>query len=582
MSYLNEIIYLLGPRRKYIPGLVLLFVLVALLDVVGIGLIVPFIGLLIDSEGNTDSQLSRLLARFGSSSVSTEEYIPFYGAIIIAVFAIKGLLSITAQWLVIRFSNQHMVFLRARLMTVFLSMAFEKYIARNSSEYIFAMQNLTATYCARVLLPGLRAISDAILIVCLIALLAYSARDLIFFLFAVIVVVVALYDILLKNKMKMLGVRRNRSAKKVIRSLTEGIKGLRELRMLQVEDAFVSELKMHAQQNARYETVSTTINVSSKYVVEFILVAFLIVSISMALYLQVPLESLASTATVMALGIIRLLPATNSLIGNLLALRLNRNTVGLLVRDCVDLPVFGPFGGEGFESRAAKNFEQIIFDDVSYKYPSSEAATLSNLNFTIERGQAIGIVGGSGAGKTTLVNVMMGLLDPSSGDVLIKVEESDGKLCSADLSVAYVPQDIFIQDASLRENIALGLSGSERNLEFLYNCLAKASLMDWASSLPEGIETRLGEGGALISGGQRQRVAIARALYHQKDLIIFDECTSALDESTAGNIYQQISRLKGEKTVVIISHQPKMLSFCDVVLELRNGHVLTTQTEESR
>ena len=229
-------------------------------------------------------------------------------------------------------------------------------------------------------------------------------------------------------------------------------------------------------------------------------------------------------------------------------------------------------------NQTAKQFISLELDKVQYQYPSSSNVNLKVNNFQIRNGEAIAIIGDSGAGKTTLVDLILGLLPKSKGEIKL-----NGEALSEDFStwwkmVAYLPQEVFLINASISLNIALGLTKQEIDYEKLNKAIKYARLDKYILSLPEGVETNIGQRGINISGGQKQRIALARTFYFNRQVIILDEATNSIDYKVEDEIYEEIKKLKGSVTLIIISHRLDVLNFCDKTYRIENGTVIENNT----
>ena len=215
------------------------------------------------------------------------------------------------------------------------------------------------------------------------------------------------------------------------------------------------------------------------------------------------------------------------------------------------------------------NFKnEIHLQNISYSYPKSKSESVKNINLKIKKGELLGIVGKSGSGKTTIIDIILGLLYPTTGTISIDKNLIDTRNLIWRSLFGYVQQDIFLIDDSLKKNIALGVAEEEINYQNLQYAINSAQLSNFVDSLPLKVETNVGEKGVKISGGQRQRIAIARALYFRPSVLILDEATSALDIETEKNVMESISNLKGKCTIIIISHRLSILDNCDRVFKL--------------
>jgi ABC-type multidrug transport system fused ATPase/permease subunit len=203
---------------------------------------------------------------------------------------------------------------------------------------------------------------------------------------------------------------------------------------------------------------------------------------------------------------------------------------------------------------------------------------LSDINLKINSGEAVGFVGQSGSGKSTLIDIMLGLLTPLSGSVLVNGQEVSGIKSVWQKTIGYIPQTIFLMDDSLRRNIAIGIAGSEIDEVAIHDALKSAQLEDFVASLPEGLDTVVGERGVRLSGGQRQRIGIARALYHRPSVLVLDEATSSLDTETEKGVMQAVQALQGDKTVIIVAHRLSTVEYCDRLYRLDAGRIVDEGT----
>ena len=218
--------------------------------------------------------------------------------------------------------------------------------------------------------------------------------------------------------------------------------------------------------------------------------------------------------------------------------------------------------------------KSIDLKNISLTYKSSHNASVSGVTLSIAHGTTTGIMGESGAGKSTLVDIILGLIKPSEGEVLVDGKNINSNVKGWQSLIGYVPQDIYLNDDTLRNNIALGVSPSEINDENIINSIKSAHIEDYINSLKDGLDTFVGERGVRLSGGQLQRIGIARALYHKPSLIIFDEATSSLDIETEKDVMKSIYEMNGEKTIIIISHRRSTLDQCNQIYYLRRGKLV--------
>ena len=268
-----------------------------------------------------------------------------------------------------------------------------------------------------------------------------------------------------------------------------------------------------------------------------------------------------------AVAAFRLMPSITKILSSFQGLRYNKPVIDLISKE------LNLVENIKFSNSPSKNFkftQNIMVKDLSFNYPN-RSQTLKCINLKIEKGKKIGLVGHTGSGKSTLVDLILGLLKPTKGTIFVDGFDVNQNLSEWQKQIGYVPQNIFLTDDSLKKNIAFGLNESEINEEKLMNVIKYSNLEDFTNSLDEGVNTFVGERGLRLSGGQKQRIGIARALFNEPSVLVFDESTSALDQKTEEEIIEIINKL--DKTMIIIAHRKNTLKNCDIVYELVNGSI---------
>jgi ABC-type multidrug transport system fused ATPase/permease subunit len=220
----------------------------------------------------------------------------------------------------------------------------------------------------------------------------------------------------------------------------------------------------------------------------------------------------------------------------------------------------------------------ITIENLSFSYETASTQALTGVSIDIARGEAVGLVGPSGSGKSTLVDILLGLLEPTSGRVLVDGDDIHDNLRGWQDQIGYVPQSIFLTDDTLRRNVAFGLPKDQIDHDAVKSAIRSAQLEDFVASLPDGLDTIVGERGVRLSGGQRQRIGIARALYHNPDVLVLDEATSSLDTETEHGVMQAVQALQGEKTVIIVAHRLSTVEYCDRLYRLENARIVDEGT----
>jgi ABC-type multidrug transport system fused ATPase/permease subunit len=285
------------------------------------------------------------------------------------------------------------------------------------------------------------------------------------------------------------------------------------------------------------------------------------------------IDKIIPTVGLFAATSFKVLPSTNKLVSSKQTLKVSRSTIETIHHD---LGLSVSMNKSNLNS--SFQFKAVDVALLNFKYEQSENLVLSNINLKIVSGEAVGFVGQSGSGKSTLIDLMLGLLDPQSGSVLINGLSIEDVKQSWQKAIGYIPQTIFLMDDSLRRNIAIGIDDKEIDELAITEALKSAQLEDFVASLPEGIDTVVGERGVRLSGGQRQRIGIARALYHRPSVLVLDEATSSLDTETEHGVMQAVQALQGDKTVIIVAHRLSTVEYCDRLYRLDAGRIVDEGT----
>jgi len=570
-NYLHEVFFLLGGDSSKLPKMLVLFFIISIFELIGIGLIGPYIIII-----SNPTKIEEFLVGFDSFL-----NIPFEGnnlLIILSlslavVFIIKSLLTIFTNYIILKFSSDQRVKIQSLLMENYQSLPYESYVKRNSSAYIHSIQILADRYASGVLLSGIRVCNEGIVAVSILTFLAWTN----FAAFAILTILVGsamfLYDRIFRKKMLDLGVSSVEAERFMLKGVNEGIEGLKELRILGTQDYFLDKVTTGAKDYGDCYLYSSTVSTSPRYLLEIIMMLFVVSLVLISLYFYGQAQSILPTLGVFGVAAIRLLPSVNLISNSISSFRYSRNSISKLYKD---ISGFRADSNLSKKPQVKADFNSIELMDVFFKYEGTRKDTLSHINLKIEKGESIGIIGISGSGKTTLVDVLLGLLSPNKGSILFNGDELNTRLSSWQSHIAYLPQQIFIIDDSLRKNIALGVDNDKIDDNKIIDAIKKASLEDFLNELPQALDTILGERGIRISGGQRQRVALARAFYHDRDVLFMDESTSALDTETEKEVVREILNLKGKRTVVVIAHRLNTLKHCDRVYKLEGGAIVDT------
>lgn len=573
-KYFSEILYILDNDRRKLPALLLLFLAVSALDLAGIGLIGPYISLLVDPQ-SISGMHGGLFEKLGLPT-DQQSLLIIVGIVLLGVFLTKAISAIWINYKIVRFSQNQQVRLRTYLMQVYQSLPYTEYLARNSSEYIDSIHRLAGQFSQNVTLSLLKTISDGIVALSILALLAWTNSFALGLLIVLLGGVLYVYDRLFRRKMVHWGEQVNKAASEVVRGVNEGIEGFKELRILGRERYFYDKVKNGAEKYAYNQQFSQVLSIAPRYLLELMLIAFVVTVVVVTISLGKPIKELLPMLGMFGVASLRLLPTVNTASTTLMKLRYSRDVVARLFRDLKSIEKFENYSGniKSFNTRKDETFRKLTIKDINFRYPNANRDALNNLSLDIHVGESIGLIGPSGSGKTTLVDVLLGLLTPQNGSIFYNDKFIKDCMGIWHSQVAYLPQQVFLIDNTLRSNIGLGMKDAEIDTERLNDAIKQARLSELVEDLPQGVETYIGERGVRLSGGQRQRVALARAFYHGRNVLVMDEATSSLDNETEREIVDEIKQLKGKKTMIVIAHRMSTVQHCDRIYRLEKGQIV--------
>jgi ABC-type bacteriocin/lantibiotic exporter with double-glycine peptidase domain len=385
-----------------------------------------------------------------------------------------------------------------------------------------------------------------------------------------------IYALYQKKTTKTLGEKKQKYDILRYRFLTEGINGYKELVIHDSSKKYINSFLEYNNKFSESTSKFYFLSQISKTFLEFISIIGLVLLVFVLLFLKIDLTQIVSILGIFLLVAFRLLPSGNRIISSIQAIRYGLPTINLIAFELSNKNV-KPNTSFSFELNAKEltnNQSLISISNLSFKYNNTDKLILDNISFQINKGETIGIMGKSGSGKSTLINILLCLLKPTNGNIFtngISIFDNPKKWRE---NIAYVPQNIFLIDDSIQNNIAFGLLEKEIDTKKLNRAIEIAQLSDYIDSLSNGINTNVGDRGIKISGGQRQRIGIARALYNDPEIIVLDEATSALDSETEKDFMNIVYEMKKNKTIIIITHRPSTLYKADRIYEFNNGEFI--------
>ena len=583
-QFLSKLIYLTKGQHKSLVVMIFMFLFISILEVFGTGIIGPFIAVATNPDLiKTNYWLSIVYRQFRFSSAQNFTFA--LGSIVIIAFYIKAFLSFNAQKFVFQFGYTLKGELSAKLLKAYLAAPYSFHLRINSATLIQNVIGTTDNVCIGVVMPLLTSISNGAVILALTLLLIQASPMALVMIALLLPIVIGLIESL-RSRLAFWSKEGWGASAEMIQILNHGLGGLKETRVIGCESYFDQQMIQQTKRYAKNLTLVQGYGNLPRFAIEAFMITFIVGFTLLFLYLnQGQEQNLTAILGIFALASIRLLPAISNLVGNINTFRANTFAIDKLFADLKEIETGQRIAITDISDRS-KNLsssadrspllfrKEIVFDKITFQYPESSTKSLDKISLTIKKGESIGVIGKSGAGKTTLVDVLLGLFTPGSGDITVDGVSVYDNLRAWQNIIGYVPQSIFLIDDTLERNIAFGVPDGLIDRHRLTKAIEMAQLSEVVAQLPNGIKTVVGERGLLLSGGQRQRVGIARVLYHEREVLVFAEATAALDTETERLITEATKALSGTKTIVIIAHRLSTIEHCDRIYQINGGQIL--------
>jgi len=556
-------------KREYLK-LVIYMIIASIFEMLSIGLVFAIVMSVINPSFFFESSLI-FENIFFLANIDENRLILFFLIFFLIIYLLKSLILIYFYYTVNKYIASIKKRLSDKLLNYYTELPWIKFVQKNSSEFIRNIMIETGMFSGAIL-QTLLICAETIILIGLLTLLFFFQ----FKIMLLITVITLLFSLLIyfftKKNLKKLSYERQTNDENRLKNLNEIFNGFKLLKIMHKFPKFLKNHKIFNQILAKIEVIQTTIQQLPKILFELAFMVSIVFFFLSLHYLKLDLISLLPTVSLFIASSFKIIPSINKIINcnlNIKASIPSLELINLEVKKSENLKIVQ--NNTNFNKLDfSKN---IVFKDVNFSYSDSKKTSIEQINIEIEKGSQIGIIGESGAGKTTLVDMLTGLICPDSGQIFCDGNDIQKNLYSWQLKIGYIPQNVFLSDNTIEKNITLDDPKEILNIEKLNKVILEAELGMMIENLPNKTNTKIGQDGARLSGGQRQRIGIARALYHDPEILILDESTSSLDEHTEKNIMETINKLKGKKTVIIISHRKSTVKNCDKIFEISNGKI---------
>lgn len=569
---------LLSPlEKRHFLMLLVMVAFMAVFEAVGVAIILPFLQVLANPETIQSNTVLRMFwDSFNFSSV--QNFITVLGLAVFAFIVFSLLFRAVSTYVLMRFCLMRAYSLGAELLQKYLYQPYVWFLTRNTSELGQTVLSEIDVVVRESLLPAVMLISHTLVAFLIIGIVFLIEPWIAFGTFAVLGGGYLLVYFLLRKRLEDIGEQRYQANRARFLVTQEATSGLKELKVMGIEDAFIKRFSNPAQNLARFQTKAQIIGKLPRFALEGLSYGgFIVLVLVLQLRHGAQITDMLPFLGLVGMAGTKLFPALQQIYQQVSLMRFSSPALKALHHNLTTLKL----PKNAHNEPAALHLENLFeLREVSFRYDKEDRAILNNISLKFPKGDTIGIVGGTGAGKTTVVDLILGLLVPDSGDLV-----TDGTKINLEnirawqKNLGYVPQHIFLSDASVAENIAFGVEKDQIDQDAVERAARIAQLHEFvATELSDGYATFVGERGVRLSGGQRQRIGIARALYYNPEILVFDEATSALDNLTEQALIEAVHNIGRSKTVIMIAHRLSTVKECDTIFLLEAGNLAAQGT----
>ncbi len=572
----------------------------ALFECVGVTAVIPLVGIIADQDLIKDNSFFQRFPRLAMLPYSN--LVMIVGLAVVLIYLFKSIYLIFLSWIRAKFSSKIEREMTIRMMASYMSRGYSFFLTTNMGEIIRGVAS-DSSVAYTVLDSVFRVVSDILTMILISVVLVIADWNLAILIILMSGICIFLTFYLFRKMMYRAGLRMREYSARSNQALYQAFEGIKDVLVLRKQRHFISEYERNVIEVQKSFCVRTVGTQSPPYIIEGVCITGLMIAICTRILTKGTGTEFVAVLATFAVGAFRILPSIGRISAALSSIISSSASIDAMYEHILEAERFGEdhpelliAGDEKKSSRLInkdtiyKEKESVIysekfkdklkFDAVSFRYNDDMGDVLSDISFEIKKGQSVAFIGSSGAGKSTLVDILLGLLIPQKGNIYIdghRITDEPDKWAQ---TVGYVPQSVYLADTSIKENVAFGDSVDKIDTVKVSEAIERAELGEFIGSLPDGIETFVGDRGVRLSGGQRQRIAIARALYHDPEIMVLDEATSALDNETEEAVMSAIDALQGQVTLIIVAHRLTTIKNCDIIYEVKEGKIIKRDKQE--
>lgn len=565
---------LLGDHKKKDAWqLLFLMVLMAFMEVLGVGSIMPFLAVLGNPEIIETNKYFSSMYNFLNFE-DKNNFLLFLGGFALFMLLLSAVVRSLTSYAKFRFSNLRRHSISQKLLKNYLYRPYSFFLSRNSSDISKVILSETDLAIGQSINPSLNLLTHIILLLTIAGFLVVVDPILTTILALVFGGFYTIMYLSVRKYLAKIGQIRNKANTERFKIAAETIGGIKDLKVLGREKIYLDSFTKPSYEFSHYHSINQTISELPQYIVEVLAFGMLIVmSMYVLAYESKDITIVLPILGIYALAALKLKPVFNGIYNAMAMIKFGSSAIDNIIEDMQNTNFEDIIELRNNHKRIELK-DKLILKNISFIYPNTKTFVLKNINIEIKANTTLGIIGATGAGKSTFIDMILGLLPPLSGKIFVDEKElNNGNIRQWQNSIGYVPQSIFLADDTIANNIAFGIEKDAIDIKQVEQVAKMAQVNEFVCKLEKGYDTIIGERGVRLSGGQRQRLGIARALYHNPELLVLDEATSALDNQTEVEVMKAIDNMSGSKTIIIIAHRLSTIERCNKVIRLENGEI---------
>lgn len=571
---IKKLNYIFSTKDKIKIVLLTIIILIgSMLELLAISLFSPFIDGIVDQNAMMESTIMVYIYHFFSFK-KYEYFLALLAVSIIAVYIIKNVYIIIEKNTIYKFAYRIQRTISTKLLKSYMEEPYTFHLNKNIAVLQRSMQEDTDQF-AKAILHFMEMAAEACVCIVLGVYLFIVSKSITVVIVGLLLVCLGIFSYINKKYSRKWGEQGQEYKAKIYQWMNQSLSGIKDIKILDRSETFIKNYDNYMKKYVRVLRLNRLIGIMPKYIIEMVCMTGLLSAVLVKMFFgQKELSEFVPQLAIFAVAAFRLLPSVGRINEHLSAVIFATPSIDLIYHDLKeieDLHVEEIVKDEDWHFK-----KEIEVKRVTYAYPEGEGNVIENACFHIRKGETVAFVGSSGAGKSTIVDILLGLLPPQQGKILVDGMNVYKNLRTWQKEIGYIPQTIYLSDDSIRNNVAFGIEEENIDEQAVIAALKQAQLYDFVDTLPEGLDTCVGDRGIRLSGGQRQRIGIARALYHKPEILVLDEATSALDNDTEAAVMEAIDSLKGQKTIIIIAHRLTTIKNADTVYEVKDGKVEQT------